>query len=563
MTISLDTLVVFLATVLAFFLQAGFAMMETGFTRAKNSGNIIMGKVVGFACSILAFWLLGYRLMYGSSFLGVLGIGDPFHGSAGGHVDSGMFFLYQVMLCAVAVSIVFGAMAERLKFHACCIYSILIGAVVYPISGHWVCGGGWLSWLKFHDFAGSASIQLVGGMAALVGTAVLGARSGKYDPDGRSRAIPRHNLTLGALGVLILLFGWVGLGAGRTLFSGKIALLGTVYTNIIFSSAAATVVAMCITWIRFKKPDVVLTLSGSVAGLAAILAGCDVVSQVGAVIIGGLAGALTVFGMEFLDKSAHVDDPVGVICMNGLSGALGTLLVGLFATKTGLFYGGGFYAVGIQLLGVVVISAWVGLSCLAILSILNNMDILRVSYEEEIAGLDRVEHGIENSYADFMPSIEALESAHKKVEQKPAQMAEAIRAAFHSSPSVYRLGAKITRIDILLNENKFEALKDALNHIGITGMTVFPVSGCGMQKGGKEFYRGVEVDATLLPKIKVEVVVCKVPVQDVVNAAKKVLYTGDIGDGKIFVYDVENVMKVRTDEEGFDALQDDFRPTTS
>ncbi|MFT8888683.1 MAG: ammonium transporter [Ethanoligenens sp.] len=562
MSVSLDTVVVLIATILVFFLQAGLAMIETGITRAKNSGNIIMGKVVGFALSILAFCLFGYHLMFGTSFPGIFGIGAPVV-PAGGKLDASLFMIYQAMLCAVTVSIVFGAMAERLKFNACCIYSLFIAAVVYPVSGHWINGGGWLSRLKFHDFAGSTSIQLVGGMAALIGTVVLGARSGKYDQHGNPKAIPGHNMTLSALGVFILIFGWVGLGAGRILLGEKTAVLGTVYANIILSAAAAVVVSMCVTWLRFKKPDVVFTISGAVAGLAAISAGCDVVSPTGAVIIGALAGALTTFGMEFLDKHLHIDDPVGVICMNGLAGVFGTFMVGFFSTKDGLLFGGGLYTTGIQMLGIVAVGIWTAVSCLVVLSILNGMDTLRVTHEEELAGLDRVEHGIANSYADFMPSIEALEAADKNIRPRSEPPEGTIKTGEPFHRPVRLLGSEITRIDILLNESRFEALKQELNHIGITGMTVFNVSGCGMQKGGKEFYRGVEVDMTLLPKLKVEIVVCKVPVELVIQTAKKALYTGNIGDGKIFVYSVENAIKVRTDEEGFDALQDDVHPIPS
>ena len=561
-TSSMDTMWVLIAAALVFLMQAGFAMVETGFTRAKNAGNIIMKNLMDFAIGTVVFWFLGFGLMFngGNGFIGVPDLfirGD--YGAEGGF-SSMAFVIFQTVFCATAATIVSGAMAERTKFISYCIYSGVISLIIYPISGHWIWGGGWLSALGFHDFAGSTVVHMVGGLAALVGAKMLGPRIGKYDKDGKPKAIPGHSLTLGALGVFILWFGWFGFNGGSTVSMSNGAELAAshIFVTTNLAAAVATCTVMIITWFRYKKPDVSMTLNGSLAGLVAITAGCDVVSPVGAAIIGLIAGFVVVFGIEFVEKVLKIDDPVGAIGVHALNGAFGTLAVGLFATDGGLFYGGGFKSFGVQVLGVAAVAAWVLVTMTIVFFCIKKTVGLRVSKHEEIVGLDIEEHGLVSSYADFMPALTSTADiisedydGAKKVPVQAAVPVELVSGAASPASDV-----KITKVDIICKQAKFEELKEALNAIGITGITVTQVAGCGAQKGKTEFYRGVAVEMTLLPKIKVEVVVCKVPVSAVVETAKKTLYTGHIGDGKIFVYDVENVIKVRTGEEGYDALQD-------
>ncbi len=558
---SLDILWTLIGTALVFFMQAGFAMVETGFTRAKNAGNIIMKNLMDFAVGTVVFWAVGYGIMFG----GDNSIFGGFHFFLDGMLDDGAVIgnpaftsiIFQTVFCATAATIVSGAMAERTKFSSYLIYSLIISLVIYPISGHWSWGGGWLNDLGFHDFAGSANVHMVGGVAALVGAKILGPRIGKYDRNGKPKAIPGHSLTLGALGVFILWFCWFGFNGGSTVsMSGENAgLAGSVFMTTNLAAAVATVVTMIFTWVKYGKPDVSMTLNGSLAGLVAITAGCDVVTPAGAAIIGAIAGIAVVVGIEFVDKVLKIDDPVGAVGVHCINGALGTLLTGLFAAVpmaegktdfTGLFYGGSFEFFGVQLLGVVCIVAWVAVTMIIIFKVIKHTVGLRVSAHEEVVGLDIEEHGIESSYADFMPTHTVIENNEKEVEV-PVQVMQ-------GSPS--NAEHKITNVEIICKEERFEKLKNQLNAIGVTGITVTKVSGCGVQKGNTKFYRGVPVDITLLPKIKVEVVVSAVPVEKVVEAAKKALYTGNIGDGKIFVYGVENAVKVRTGQEGFDALQE-------
>ena len=562
---SVDTIWVLLAAALVFLMQAGFAMVETGFTRAKNAGNIIMKNLMDFALGSLVFWVIGFSLMQGTSLGGIIGMPDFLtRGEYGpGNIPTAAFVIFQTVFAATAATIVSGAMAERTKFISYCIYSVAITAVVYPISGHWIWGGGWLAQLGFHDFAGSTAVHMVGGIAALIGATLLGPRIGKYGKDGKPKAILGHSITLGALGVFILWFGWFGFNPGSTLSmtDGGILSASSIFVTTNLAAAAGATVVMLITWILYKKPDVSLTLNGALGGLVGITAGCDAVSPLGAVIIGAVAGLVVVGAVELLDKKLKIDDPVGAVAVHGIAGAVGTIMVGLLALDGGLFYGGGFGLLGVQALGVFAVAAWVTVAMLIIFGLIKKTIGLRVSAAEEIAGLDAEEHGLASAYADFMPSRIAVgDAVYTGPSEAPAVSTIAVEEAVpvvHKTASAGGSDVKMTKIDILANETKYEVLKEALQGIGITGMTVSNVMGCGMQKGGTEFYRGVPVEINLLPKIRLEIVVCKVPVKTVVETAKKALYTGKIGDGKIFVYDVENVIKVRTGEEGYAALQDE------
>jgi len=560
MFVSVDTLWVLLGAVLVFFMQAGFAMVETGFTRAKNAGNIIMKNLMDFSLGSIAFWVIGFSLMFG---VGSDGQVNPFIGAVdffvrndySSSIPTAAFLIFQTVFCATAATIVSGAMAERTKFSSYCLYSVAISAIIYPISGHWIWGGGWLGEMGFHDFAGSTAVHMVGGVAAFWGAKIIGPRVGKYDKDGKAKAIPGHSLTLGALGVFILWFCWFGFNGGSTLgFSGDEVLSASsifVTTNLAAAFAAAS--TMLLTWMRYKKPDVSMTLNGALAGLVGITAGCDAVSPVGAALIGIISGIVVVFSVEMFEKVLKVDDPVGAISVHGICGALGTILVGVFAIEGGLLYGGGTALLAVQTLGVVSVVIWVSITMFLLFTLINKTLGLRVSKAEEISGLDLEEHGISSSYADFMPSIPTVLGSKQAASIDEAVVVKQVPPSNKSSKQ-----AAMFKVVIVSRQSKFNELKQALNEIGVMGMTLTQVMGCGMQKGQKEYYRGVPVAVTLLPKMQVETVVSKVPVQDVIEAAKKALYTGHIGDGKIFVYTVDNVIKVRTGEEGYDALQDEI-----
>ncbi len=556
---SVDTIWVLLGAVLVFFMQAGFAMVETGFTRAKNAGNIIMKNLMDFAVGTLVFWFIGFGLMFAGDGPFIGGLDFLISGDYGSSIPSGAFIIFQTVFCATAATIVSGAMAERTKFSSYLIYSLIISAVVYPVSGHWIWGGGWLSQLGFHDFAGSTAVHMVGGIAALVGAKILGPRIGKYGENGEVRAIPGHSLTLGALGVFILWFCWFGFNGGSTVsMTGDDAIVSAssifVTTNIAAASAATAV--MIITWIRYKKPDVSMTLNGALGGLVAITAGCDIVSPIGAFFIGLIAAFVIVFGIEFIEKVLKIDDPVGAVGVHGLCGAAGTILTGVFALDGGLLYGGGFSLFGVQTIGVLAVAAWVGITMTIIFNVIKKLVGLRVSRSEELAGLDIKEHGLASCYADFMLmpiGTDFRPQSDITIQSSPVvPVDQAIPVVETSVPN-----AKMTKVVIVTKQSKFETLKAALDQIGITGMTVTQVLGCGMQKGGNEYYRGVPVETTLLPKVKIEIVICKIPPELLVDTVKKALYTGNVGDGKIFIYNVENVIKVRTGEEGYDALQDE------
>ena len=542
-------------------------MYEAGFTRAKNTGNILMNNLMDFCIGTPAFWLVGFGLMFGAG-SGVIGTFDPLIGGDYSHIlPAGVplwaFVIFQTVFCATSATIVSGAMAERTKFSAYCIYSAAISLLIYPVSGHWIWGGGWIAQMGFHDFAGSTAVHMVGGVCALIGAKILGPRIGKYDKNGKPQAILGHNLSFAALGVFILWFCWFGFNGASTVGMDSDALMdtaGRVFFNTNMAAAVACCTTLLFTWIRYKKPDVSMTYNAALAGLVGITAGCDAVSPVGAAVIGIICGILIVLAVEFFDKIAKIDDPVGAVSVHCVCGATGTILTGLFATgvttEAGLFYGGGVHLLAVQAAGVVSVAVYVAVVITIVFLAIKYTIGLRADAEDEIAGLDVSEHGLLTAYAGFamQPDIAAEGEAVPAAVTGDVPAAEAIPVK--KVPSFEEGTPKFTKIEIVCRESKFEALKNAMMKLGITGMTVSHVLGCGAQKGKPEYYRGVQVEASLLPKVQVEIVVSAVPVRKVIETAKKVLYTGHIGDGKIFVYDVENVVKVRTGEEGFDALQD-------
>ena len=559
---AVNTIWVLLGAALVFFMQAGFAMVETGFTRAKNAGNIIMKNLMDFAIGTPLFWLTGFGIMFGGAGAFIGGFDPLVRGDYSGILPAGVplpaYLIFQTVFCATAATIVSGAMAERTKFISYCIYSAVISAVVYPVSGHWIWGGGWLARMGFHDFAGSTAVHMCGGAAALIGARILGPRIGKYTEDGKPNAILGHSLTLGALGVFILWFCWFGFNGCSTVAMDSDAAVysaGNIFVTTNLAAATATVATMIITWLRYRKPDISMTLNGSLAGLVAITAGCDMVSPAGAFFIGLIAAFVVVFGIEFIDKVCKIDDPVGAIGVHGMCGAAGTLLTGVFAVDGGLAYGGGFSFLGIQLLGVVSVILWVSVTMIITFRVLKHTIGLRASEEEETKGLDVTEHNLASSYADFMPMV-FMGKAKEGAADTGVPVEKAVPVEHYPSAKPVSASVKLSKVVVIFNQARFTALKDALTELGVTGMTITQVMGCGTQNGHVNYYRGIKVEeAALLPKMKLEVVVSKVPVEDVLETAKKALYTGNIGDGKIFVYEVENVVKVRTGEQGYDALQ--------
>lgn len=554
---------------LVFFMQAGFAMVETGFTRAKNAGNIIMKNLMDFCIGTVVFVLLGFSLMMAEDYvLGIFGVPNleilTDFGAflKGGNAPS---FVFNLVFCATAATIVSGSMAERTKFVSYCIYSGVISLFVYPIEAGWVWNSqGWLAQLGFHDFAGSAAIHSVGGITALIGAIMVGPRLGKYVKDKAGKvkkvnAIPGHSITLGALGCFILWFGWYGFN-GAAAWDGNS--LASIFVTTTIAPAVATCTTMLYTWFKNGKPDVSMCLNGSLAGLVGVTAGCDAVDALGSAIIGIVSGILVVVVVEVLDLKLHIDDPVGAVGVHLANGVWGTLAVGLLANPDapagleGLFYTGSFKLLGIQMLGITAILAWTAVTMTLTFFIIKKTVGLRVSKEEEIKGLDSTEHGLASAYADFLPAVESLDYGYEEAVNVTGDVPVAEAITVKKMPTFDDGTPKLTKVEIICKESRFEALKAAMVDIGITGMTVSHVLGCGVQKGKPEYYRGVQVEANLLPKIQVDIVVSKVPVRSVIETAKKVLYTGHIGDGKIFVYDVENVVKVRTGEEGYDALQD-------
>lgn len=561
---------------LVFWMQAGFAMVETGFTRAKNAGNIIMKNLMDFCIGTIVFSLLGYTLMMGEDTLfGLIGLPNldmfthfkQFITSPGdGTFTGASTFVFNLVFCATTATIVSGAMAGRTKFSSYCIYSAVISLFIYPIEAHWIWGGGWLSKLGFHDYAGSCAIHMVGGIAALIGASMLGERIGKYERNKNGKvikvnAIPGHSITLGALGVFILWLGWYGFnGAAAT----NVSELSSIFITTTIAPSVATVTTMIYTWKRNGKPDVSMCLNASLAGLVGVTAGTDAFDAIGAAAVGLVSGLLVVWVVELLDLKLHIDDPVGAVGVHMANGIWGTIAVGLFANPDapaglrGLFYTGDFKQLGLQLLGFASVAAYAAVMMMITFAIIKKTNGLRTTAEEEILGLDITEHGLPSAYPDFMPSVHkyttyddqdvvAVEGDTPEAEAIPVKKVPSFDDG--TSP-------KITKVEIVCKEAKFDRLKKAMSKIGITGMTVSHVMGYGTQKGKPEYYRGVAVETNLMPKVQVDIVVSKVPVRSVIETAKKALYTGHIGDGKIFVYDVENVVKVRTGEEGFDALQD-------
>ena len=559
-----------IGTALVFWMQAGFAMVETGFTRGKNAGNIIMKNLMDFCIGTVMFIAIGFGLMLGEDLVGL--IGKPgFDIFTAYESFNWSNFVFNLVFCATAATIVSGAMAERTKFLSYCIYSAVISALIYPVEAHWIWGGGWLSQIGFHDFAGSCAIHMVGGICALIGAKILGPRIGKFKTDASGRifkvhAFPGHNLPIGALGVFILWLGWYGFnGAAAT----SVEQLGSIFLTTTVAPAVATVVCMIFTWIKYGKPDVSMCLNASLAGLVGITASCDVTDCFGSIVIGAVSGVLVVFGVWLMDYKLRVDDPVGAVAVHFMNGIWGTLAVGLFATTSapgndtlvGLFYGGGLKLLGLQIIGVLAVGAWTAVTITITFLIIKATAGLRVSKEEEIAGLDSTEHGLPSAYAGFVQNVPTILTTSDKEDLAAGVVTPDVAVPVEKISTIRTnttdAAQPISKVVVLAKQSHFEELKTALEGIGITGMTVTNVMGCGIQKGAPEYYRGVPVEATLLPKIKVEIVVCKVPVDLVVDTVKKALYTGHIGDGKIFIYNVENVIKVRTGEEGYDALQDD------
>lgn len=564
---------------LVFWMQAGFAMVEAGFTRAKNTGNILMKNLMDFCIGTVVFILIGFSLLLGEDVLGF--IGKPGFDIFTSYKDFDWSnFVFNLVFCATTATIVSGAMAERTKFISYCVYSGVISALIYPIEAHWIWGGGWLSQIGFHDFAGSCAIHMVGGISALVGAAILGPRIGKITKDKNGKitkvnAIPGHNITIGALGVFILWLGWYGFNGAA---AKSVEQLGSIFVTTTIAPALATVVCMIFTWLKYGKPDVSMCLNASLAGLVAITAGCDVTDALGAIIIGSVAGLLVCFGVWFLDNVLRVDDPVGAVAVHMMNGIWGTIAVGLFATNSapgysiadskgnelvGLFYGGGFKLLGLQLTGFVSVAAWTVVTITIVFLVIKATLGLRVSEEEEIVGLDPTEHGLPSAYAGFaiMDVSGDVMDVNENTDLGSSEYATASKAKKDAAVPVVNAttpasSSGIHKVVIISKLTKYDKLRKAMNDLGVTGMTVTQVMGCGIQKGAGEKYRGAELDATLLPKVKVEVIVGKIPVEKVIETAKKTLYTGHIGDGKIFVYDVAQVVKVRTGEEGIEALQD-------
>ena len=570
-----DVIWVLIAAILVFFMQAGFALCEAGLTRAKNTGNILMKNMMDFCIGTPCYWIIGFGIMFAGSGPLIGGLDPLIQGNYDfGTLPTWCYAIFQTVFCATAATIVSGSMAERTNFKAYCIYSAAISLIVYPISGHWIWGGGWLSSLNFHDFAGSTCVHMVGGLIACLGAAMLGPRIGKYDKNGKARAIPGHNLTAMALGVFILWFCWFGFNGGSTVAmtaDADMELASLVMFNTNLAAAVATVVAMIFTWIRYGKPDVSMTFNAALAGLVAITAPCDCVTPVGAFFIGLVAGFLVVLSVEFFDNVAKIDDPVGAVSVHMVNGMWGTLAVGLFSNggdgvAPGLFYGGGFTQLGVQALGIVSVAAYVLIVMFIVFKVIDKTVGLRVPAQIEIDGLDIHEHGLASAYSGFAindmtgmdmdvnENTDLGEDDYEKASK--AQVDAAVKVVNKKTivDGVYDTG--MHKVSIICRLSRFDALKTSLNKLGVTGITMTQVMGCGIQKGAGEKYRGVELDANLIPKVKVEVVVSKIPVDSVIEAAKKALYTGHIGDGKIFVYNVTKVVKVRTGEEDFAALQD-------
>lgn len=569
----IDTLWVFLAAILVFFMNLGFASVEAGFARSKNTVNILSKNFIVFAVSSLGFLLLGWGLMFGGDnpFIGtehlfILGSQDLsfYDNTLTSSVPFWGKFFFQLVFCGTAATIVSGSVAERVKYITFILFSFVLTLVIYPIVGHWVWGGGWLADLGFRDFAGDAVVHSLGGWSALAGAMLLGPRIGKYGKDGKPRAIPGHSMSLAVIGLFVLWLGWFGFNPGSTMSfqnpSDVVHILMTTNTAAI----AAVVTSTATSWLLLKKPDLGMTVNGCLAGLVGITGSCAYVSVESSLLIGALSGILVVFAVQFFDR-IHIDDPVGATAVHLCCGVFGTICVGLFSqagvtslsTVDGLFFGGGFGPLGVQLLGVVVIGAFSFLSSGLVWLVLKKTIGIRVSPEEEIQGLDIGEHG-NVAYPDFALAAETVESGFSPapISAAPASQAVPVEKAVPVE-HLETPGAKITKVTILTNPNKFSALQEALDGLGITGITVTNVFGYGVQHGHTVFFRGNPVESRLLPKVKIDIVVCKVPVETLLATVQKTLYTGNIGDGKVFLFDVEDVLKIRTGERGYDALQDE------
>ncbi len=568
-----------IAVSLVFFMQAGFAMVETGFTRAKNAGNIIMKNLMDFCIGTVMFILIGFGLLLGEDVCGLIGKPGFDIFTAYDNFDFSNF-VFNLVFCATTATIVSGAMAERTKFLSYCVYSAIISALIYPIEAHWIWNSdGWLYQLGFHDISGSCAIHMVGGISALVGATILGPRIGKFTKtsDGKVKvnAIPGHNLTIGALGVFILWFGWYGFNPAA---SQSVEMLGSIFLTTTISPAVATVTCMIFTWLKYGKPDVSMCLNASLAGLVGITAGCDVLDAFGAICVGIVSGLLVCFGVWFLDYVLHVDDPVGAVAVHMMNGLWGTIAVGLFATdkapgfaiaqaggasnicNTGLFYGGGFELLGKQLLGILSVGSWTAITMIGVFQLIKHTIGLRATKQEEILGLDVTEHGLVSSYADFAPAMSEAMLGYTEDDAKSVThvtVDKAVKVENYTTPSLDSDKPKMTKIVAIFKQQKLQEFISAMEKIDVTGITVTHVLGCGTQKGQTEYYRGAKIEVNLLPKVKVEIAVCSVPVNKVIDSARSALYTGHIGDGKIFIYDIEDVVKVRTGATGYEALKDE------
>jgi Amt family ammonium transporter len=575
-----DTIWVVLAAVLVFFMNLGFAAVESGMARSKNTVNILSKNFIVFAVSSLGFMLLGWGLMFGgdnplvgTQNLFILGSSnlDFYKETLTATVPFWGKFFFQLVFCGTAATIVSGAVAERIKYLSFIVFSFVLTLVIYPIVGHWIWGGGWLSDLGFLDFAGDTVVHSVGGWAALAGAMILGPRLGKYDKNGKAKAIPGHSMSLAVIGLFVLWLGWFGFNPGSTMSFQNPADVVHILVTTNTAAIAAVLTSTVTSWLFIGKPDLGMTINGCLAGLVGITGSCAYVSVTSSLIIGAIAGVIVVFAVILFDR-AKIDDPVGATSVHLVCGVFGTICVGLFAkegvtslsTVNGLFFGGGASLLGIEIAGVLAVGAFVFASSALVWLVLKKIMGIRVSAAEEIQGLDIGEHG-NSAYPDFAIVAPIMDSnigngaAAAAVAEAPTKPAPVTVSPDEAIPVINkaRPGAKMTKITVITNQDKFTRLEADLNEIGITGMTVTNVLGYGMQKGHTEYYRGLPVKTRLLPKVQVDIVVCKIPVETVIGTIKKALYTANVGDGKIFVYDVENVIKIRTGEEGYDALQDE------
>lgn len=577
-TMIIDTMWVLIAAILVFFMNLGFASVEAGFARSKNTVNILSKNFIVFAVSSLGFMLLGWGLMFGGDnpFIGtenlfILGNADLsfYNETLTSNVPFWGKFFFQLVFCGTAATIVSGAVAERVKYISFIIFSFVLTLIIYPIIGHWIWGGGWLASIGFMDFAGDTVVHSVGGWAALAGAFILGPRIGKYGKEGKIKAIPGHNMSLAVIGLFVLWLGWFGFNPGSTMSFQNPADVMHILMTTNTAAIAAILTSTATSWITIGKPDLGMTINGCLAGLVGITGSCAYVSIEASLLIGAIAGIIVVYAVMFFDK-IKIDDPVGATAVHLCCGILGTICVGLFAkegvttlsTKNGLFYGGGFEFLGVQLIGIIAVGAFVFTSSLLVWYLIKKTLGIRVSPEEEIAGLDIGEHG-NIAYPDFAPATAGTEYTNSlediNIDEKDIPTTANIASEDVAIPVIHKEnhGEKMTKVTIITNQNKFLELQDVLEKLGVTGLTVTNVLGHGMQKGNPTYFRGVPMETRLLPKVKVDVIICKIPIQALIETVQKVLYTGKIGDGKIFIYDVEDVIRIRTNEHGYDALQDE------